>query len=69
MSIGTEHDNEASLDAIKKSFRAVARKSERYQYDFEHGQWWVTELGTGRQWSVVDTSNGFDFEIVSVGDR
>jgi hypothetical protein len=26
----------------------------KYQADFEHGQWWVTKLSTGAQWSVVD---------------
>ena len=29
----------------------------RYQADFEHGQWWVTRLATGAQWSVVDCSD------------
>ncbi len=24
------------------------------QVDFEHGQWWVTRLGTGAQWAVCD---------------
>jgi hypothetical protein len=37
--------------------------------DFEHGQWWVTCLECGRQWSVVDCDPGdFDFEEVSEGD-
>ncbi len=45
----------------------------RYQADYEHGQWWVTELGTGAQWSVVtcQTTGGddyLDFEQVSRGD-
>lgn len=41
----------------------------RYQADFEHGQWWVTRLGDGAQWSVVDCqkdgANYLDFEQVS----
>ncbi len=42
----------------------------RYVADFEHGQWWVTELGTGAQWSVHDAEGegsalGFCFEQVS----
>lgn len=46
----------------------------RYQADFEHGQWWVSELGSGAQWSVVDcqTQAGvdyLDFEQVTQGDR
>lgn len=43
------------------------------QADFEHGQWWITVLGTGAQYSVVDceTQGGdeyFGFEQVSRGD-
>lgn len=43
------------------------------QYDFEHGQWWVTYKPSGAQWSVVDCQTGggedyFDFEQVSDGD-
>lgn len=45
-----------------------------YQADFEHGQWWVTDLRSGAQWSVVDcqTQDGIDyldFEQVSQGDN
>ena len=35
---------------------------------FEHGHWWVV-CNCGAQWSVVDSSNGFDFEQVSDGDE
>lgn len=35
---------------------------------FEHGQWWVTFYPSGRQWSVVETNEGFGFEQVSEGD-
>lgn len=54
-------------------WRLGASRNLRYQADFEHGQWWVTELGTGAQWSVVDcqTAGGvdyLDFEQVSQGD-
>lgn len=43
------------------------------QADFEHGQWWVTDLDNGQQWSVVDceTHDGkayLDFEEVTRGD-
>ena len=46
----------------------------RYQADFEHGQWWLTCLPTGRQWSVVDceTQDGIsylDFELVTRGNE
>ena len=43
----------------------------RFQVDFEHGQWWVTDLDTGAQWSVVDEepgTDGFGFEQVSRGE-
>lgn len=67
---------ETNTPAVEKHVRRAARHrlgTGRYQTDFEHGQWWVTELGTGRQWSVVDceTADGtfyFDFEQVSEGD-
>jgi len=35
---------------------------------FEHGHWWV-QCACGAQWSVVDTSEGFDTEQVSQGDE
>ena len=42
------------------------------QVDFEHGQWFVTQLSTGAQWSVHDAeSNGneyFEFDQISEGD-
>lgn len=44
-----------------------------YQADFEHGQWWVTRLRTGAQWSVVDCEQDgiayLDFEQVSHGEE
>jgi hypothetical protein len=44
----------------------------RYQADFEHGQWWVTRLSDGAQWSVVDCERDgvayLDFEQVTQGD-
>lgn len=47
------------------------------QADFEHGQWWITFLGTGAQWSVCDADgtadngvvDGFCFEQVTEGDE
>jgi hypothetical protein len=42
--------------------------------NFEHGQWWVTQIDTGAQWSVVDAEggssvDGFDFEQVTEGEE
>lgn len=39
---------------------------------FAHGQWWVTCVDCGAQWSVVDATggnsvDGFDFERVTEG--
>lgn len=59
----------------RRILRAVRFRFGRgpYQLDFEHGQWWVTRLRTGRQWSVVDChANGvdyLDFELVTAGDE
>ena len=44
----------------------------RFSSDFEHGQWWITDLDTGAQWSVCDAAgggsvDGFCFEQVSEG--
>ena len=40
------------------------------QADYEHGQWWITHVPSGAQWSVHDCSGPavFDFERVSDGD-
>ena len=42
--------------------------------DYEHGQWWVTILETGAQYSVVDAEggdsiDGYDFEQVTLGEE
>jgi hypothetical protein len=44
----------------------------RFSVDFEHGQWWVTDLDFGAQWSVVDEepgTDGFGFEQVTQGEE
>jgi hypothetical protein len=73
--LNTETNTSKMLTRIKSAFQAsnLYDTLALYQYDFEHGQWWITELGTGRQWSVVDAIGGqsiygFDFELVSAGD-
>ena len=45
----------------------------KYHATFEHGQWWVTRLKDGAQWSVVDCLSTaelpyLDFEQVTQGD-
>ena len=41
----------------------------KFTCDFEHGQWWVSDLDTGAQWSVCDSGNGFCFEQVTQGEE
>ncbi len=69
---------ETNTPAMEKRVRAAAREllclQGRIQTDFEHGQWWVTQLLTGAQWSVCDasgpgSSRGFCFEQVTQGDE
>ncbi len=68
---------ETNTAAMEKRVRAAANAvlgRKRFQVDFEHGQWWVTELGTGAQWSACDSGpgpdshGGFCFEQVTQGD-
>lgn len=69
---------EINTPAMEKRIRRAANfrlkiPRSRMQTDFEHGQWWVTDLRSGAQWSAVDceTQDGvfyFDFEQVSAGD-
>lgn len=68
---------ETNTAAMARRVSGAARKSLKLrvlQTDFEHGQWWVTDLRSDAQWSVNDaegagTVNGFDFEQVTEGDR
>jgi hypothetical protein len=57
------------LDTHERRYDAT-----EYQFDFEHGQWYVTEKPTGRSWSVNDgegawTYDGFDFEQITDGEE
>jgi hypothetical protein len=70
--------SEMNTPAIERRVRRAARvrlglTPAAIQTDYEHGQWWVTVLGTGAQYSVVDcqTAAGvdyLDFEQVSRGE-
>jgi hypothetical protein len=48
------------------SFSGVSRcdLDDNYQFNFEHGQWWVLHKPSGDMWSVVETATGIDFERV-----
>lgn len=58
---------------IRQTFTSLHGRDRRIQIDLEHGQWWVTRLDDGAQWSVVEASgpgswDGFAFELVTQGD-
>lgn len=71
MKLKTEQNTKAIDRRVRVAARAVLRLGYHMATDFEHGQWWVTDLKTGRQWSVVDanTLSGFDFEQVTQGEE
>ena len=74
----TETNTQAMCRRVLRAAKARLG-SGRYQADFEHGQWWVTKLSTGAQWSVVDCEGPvsfgckkgvyLDFEQVSEGEE
>lgn len=71
MALMTETNTPAIYRRVLRAAKVRLGKG-RYQAGFEHGQWWVTELGTGAQWSVVDCQKDgidyLDFEQVTQGD-
>ncbi len=60
---------------VRSAARAILKiKSKDFVTFYEHGQWWVEDVTTGAQWSVVDAVggravNGFDFEQVTDGEE
>lgn len=70
---------ETNTVTMERRILAAARASlgtelGKFYADFEHGQWWITRISTGDQWSVVDAEggssvDGFDFELVTEGDN
>ena len=67
----TETNTRTMERRVRIAARSVLGLGYSVQTDFEHGQWWVTDLKAGRQWSVVDanTLSGFDFEQVTQGEE
>lgn len=57
---------------VREAFEASPRATHhgtRIDTFFEHGQWFVTCLPCGAQWSVHDATPGdFWFEMVTAGD-
>jgi hypothetical protein len=74
---GTKAMQKRVLRAAKKYFGKTVPHYKRrptWAADFEHGQWWLTNLASGACYSVVDAEggsavDGFDFEQVSEGDE
>ena len=69
----TINSPEVEQDILWAAAQRLGR-TRRLEADYEHGQWWITDLDSGRQWSVVDAEggpavDGFDFELVSDGDE
>lgn len=68
---------ERNTKTMEKRVLKMARKmlgTRNVSAFFEHGQWWVSNLKTGAQYSVVDaegpnTIDGFDLEQVTDGDE
>ena len=72
MTLKSETETPEMQERIAAAFRAAFPARKRYAVDFEHGQWWVTDLTSGRAWSVVDAVpgvDGFDFEEIAAGDE
>lgn len=71
----TEQNRPAIERRALRAARAIlGGRRRRLNADFEHGQWWITDLDSGAQWSVVDASggrsvDGFDLEQVTPGDE
>lgn len=73
--LNTETNTRTMERRIMRAARARFGRR-RLQADYEHGQWWITDLRSGAQWSVCDSSgpepttvNGFSFEQVTRGDE
>lgn len=62
---------------LPRCSKGAVRRMRRVNADFEHGQWWITDLRTGAQWSACDAEgseangvfDGFCFEQVSRGEE
>lgn len=69
----TQTNTRAMEKRVLKAAHAILRRR-NLSADFEHGQWWITHVPSGAQWSVVDAEgwnsvDGFDVEQVSFGEE
>jgi hypothetical protein len=71
--LNTETPTPAMERRVLREARPRLGMARRLSADFEHGQWWITDLDSGAQWSVVDclgpAGDYFDFERVTEGDE
>lgn len=72
-------NTETNTLAMERRIRSAARHAGlgcRLSADYEHGQWWITNLDNGGQWSVCDADgsaaqgvfDGFCFEEITAQD-
>lgn len=76
--MATKLKTEMNTVPMERRVRAAAKRvlgnGRTLDTTFEHGQWWVSDVKSGAQWSVVDstgpnTYDGFGFEQVTGGDE
>jgi LmbE family N-acetylglucosaminyl deacetylase len=72
MTLKTETDTPAMRRRVLRAARELLGRRKPFVADFEHGQWWISNLDTGAQWSAQDaegprTALGFSFEQVTFG--
>lgn len=71
MRMSTETDDPEVALAIRHAFASEHPTRTHLDVFYEHGQHYVTDLGTGKVWSVLDVIPGtsFTFEVISQGDE
>jgi len=70
----TPKNGSKAITAFFKSRHVSRTRRKEFDYNFEHGQLWIMHNPSGAAWSVVDAEggpaiDGFDFEMVSIGDE
>lgn len=65
----TQNTPEVHRKILEQASDKFGPRHGKMQADFEHGQWFITCVDCGRQWSVNDGEIFFVFEEVSHGDE
>lgn len=73
MTLKTEINTPEMGERVTEAFEASGIAEGTIQSNFEHGQWWITVLESGAQWSVCDAEggdavDGFCFEQITEGE-